>query len=261
MPSHDAPLTGREAELLRPIWPPHLRVDVELRDDAWIPVLDRAIEEARAVGAALGLGLFTNENDSQALRRHAEHLLAVALPVARVLVYPASEGFSAMKTLTPASLVRLVRDCLEPLTGPIVFVGGTNQSFADINRDRPTDPVLPGICFSISPTVHAAEDWSIVENLVGQAEVVEMARSFSADRAICVSPVTIATRFGPYPAGSASPGDLPPPVDVRQGSLLGAGWTAGSVKYLAESGAASVTYFETTGWRGIIETDAGPPMP
>jgi hypothetical protein len=88
-----------------------------------------------------------------------------------------------------------------------------------------------------------------------------MARSFSGDRAICVSPVTIATRFGPYPAGPATPGDLPPSVDVRQASLLGAAWTVGELKHLAETGASSVTLFETTGWRGIMEADGGSPMP
>jgi hypothetical protein len=33
------------------------------------------------------------------------------------------------------------------------------------------------------------------------------------------------------------------------------------LKHAAETGAASVTAFETTGWRGIIETDAGNEMP
>ena len=88
-----------------------------------------------------------------------------------------------------------------------------------------------------------------------------MARSFSADRAICVSPVTLATRFGPYPAGPAAPGDLPPSVDVRQASLFAAAWTAGALKSLAEAGAASVTFYETTGWQGVTESDVGNPMP
>ena len=39
-------------------------------------------------------------------------------------------------------------------------------------------------------------------------------------------------------------------------SLFAAAWTLGSIKQLAEGGAASVTYYETTGWRGIKETDA-----
>jgi hypothetical protein len=33
------------------------------------------------------------------------------------------------------------------------------------------------------------------------------------------------------------------------------------LKYAAETGAASVTAYETTGWRGIVETDAGNDMP
>jgi len=50
-------------------------------------------------------------------------------------------------------------------------------------------------------------------------------------------------------------------VDPRQMSLFGAGWTAGSVKYLCESGAASLTYYETSGWRGVIELESGAPLP
>jgi hypothetical protein len=44
-------------------------------------------------------------------------------------------------------------------------------------------------------------------------------------------------------------------------SLFGAGWTLGSIKYLAESGAESVTYYETSGWRGVLETDRGSSRP
>jgi hypothetical protein len=44
-------------------------------------------------------------------------------------------------------------------------------------------------------------------------------------------------------------------------SLYGAGWTLGSLKSLAESGAASITYYETTGWRGVMEREEGSPLP
>ena len=36
---------------------------------------------------------------------------------------------------------------------------------------------------------------------------------------------------------------------------------AGSLKYVAESGASSVTYYETTGWRGVLERNAGSELP
>src|SRR5262249_2119153 len=71
-------------------------------------------------------------------------------------------------------------------------------------------------------------------------------------------------RFNPDATGADAgppPGELPREVDERQMSLFGAGWTAGSLKYLAESGAESVTYYETTGWRGAMETEAGCLLP
>jgi hypothetical protein len=71
-------------------------------------------------------------------------------------------------------------------------------------------------------------------------------------------------RFNPNATGpepEPPPGELPPQADARQMSLFGAGWTAGSLKYLAESGIDSLTYYETTGWRGVMETAAGSPLP
>ena len=50
-------------------------------------------------------------------------------------------------------------------------------------------------------------------------------------------------------------------VEPMMVGLFGAGWTLSSVKYLAEEGAASVTYYETTGWQGVMETEAGSPEP
>ena len=35
----------------------------------------------------------------------------------------------------------------------------------------------------------------------------------------------------------------------------------GSIRALAAGGAASVTYYETTGWRGLLETERGSPLP
>jgi hypothetical protein len=260
-PSHGQPLSGREAELITALRPAHLRVDLTVGDPGMPEAVDRAAADARSVGAALELAVHANDASGPALADLGAQLAAARVGVARVLVYDLREGMSVVSGLTRASVVRLVRQHLEPATGKVPFAGGTNQSFSDINRDRPTDPALTGLCFSISPTVHASDDASIVENLVGESEVVKMARSIAAGRPIAVSPVTIATRFGPYPGGPPAPDDLPAAVDVRQASLLGAAWSAGSVKHLAESRADSVTFYETTGWRGIVERDAGSPDP
>jgi hypothetical protein len=93
---------------------------------------------------------------------------------------------------------------------------------------------------------------------------VKSARRLAEGLPVMVSQATLKMRFNAYATGPqppTPPGELPPQVDVRQMSLLGAGWTAGSIKYMAESGAYSVTYYETTGWRGVMEREAGSPLP
>ena len=58
---------------------------------------------------------------------------------------------------------------------------------------------------------------------------------------------------------SAATDTLPFSVDPRQASLFTAAWTLGSIAALAEAGAASITYYETVGPRGIIPGDR--PLP
>src|SRR3954454_22736887 len=187
-PGDGGPLSEHEAGLVRAARPGHLRVDLVVGPGSTADVLARAIVDARSVGTALELAIHANDTGGAALTSLAEQLARSGISVARVLVYPRSDGFSAMSGLTPASIVALVREHLAPVTGPVPFAGGTNQSFADINRERPTDPVYTGVCFSISPTVHAADDLSIMENASGAGEVVRMARSFADDRPVIVSP-------------------------------------------------------------------------
>jgi hypothetical protein len=56
-------------------------------------------------------------------------------------------------------------------------------------------------------------------------------------------------------------GQLPSAVDRRQRTMVGACWMAGSLAALLPSkGVVSLTYFETTGWRGLMESDSGSPL-
>ena len=260
MASHGGSLSAREADLLRKLRPDHLRVDLYL-GEAWKDELTRGIEAARALGAPLELAIFlTDEADSQ-LAALAKELASSRPSVVRVLVFYGGKAFSTGLGATPGRFVRLARERLQAVVGKAPFIGGTNQFFAELNRDRPEVEAMDGVTYSINPQVHACDDESLVENLEAQAATVRTARSFSGDLPITVSPITLAARTGPYPAGPPEPGGLPPQVDVRQASLFGAGWTAVSVKYLAASGVASLTYYETSGWRGLIEVDGGSPMP
>jgi len=59
----------------------------------------------------------------------------------------------------------------------------------------------------------------------------------------------VATASEPDPPA----GILPSSVDARQPSIFAASWTLGSLKFLAQSGASLVTYYETVGWKGLIQ--------
>src|SRR5207244_12818066 len=118
--------------------------------------------------------------------------------------------------------------------------------------------------YPLNATVHADDDTSVVETAAIHAETVRSARAFSGELPIAVTPVTFNQRFNPVATGPGpepAPGELPSQVDPRQPSLLGAAWTLASAKHLAEAGAASLTYFETVGWRGVVEADEGSPVP
>jgi hypothetical protein len=261
MASHGGVLSAREAALLRALRLDHVRVDLHLADPSHPQTLRRAAQTCDALGARLELALFVDDDTDAHLEECAALVEAAHVSVARVLVFEEATVRSPVAGSTPGRLILLVREHLAGAAPGATFVGGTDGFFAELNRDRPEIAALDAVAYSISPQVHACDDAALVENLKPQSHTVQTARSFCGDCPIIISPVTFIGRYGPWAAGPPEPGGLPPQVDVRQASLFGAGWTAGSVKYLAESGVAAMTYYETTGWLGLIETDAGSPMP
>lgn len=261
MSSDYRPLGQREVRLLRGLAPSHLRAELHLADDGHRAAWDRAVDAARALDTGLELGVFVTSDARDQLDRLRNDIASVDVPVARVIVYEDVEGFSELRGTTPVELVRLAKERLGTSGGDVAVVGGTNQFFVEINRDRPDLSAMDGVAYSLNPQVHAADDLSLFENLGCQADMVEFLRSLEPGVRVHVSPVTLIGRTGPFPAGPPAPDDLPGAVDVRQASLLGAAWTVGSLKHLGEGGAASATYYETCGWRGIIESGAGSPEP
>jgi hypothetical protein len=105
----------------------------------------------------------------------------------------------------------------------------------------------------------------MLENLAGMTGALRSALAFSDGKAVCISPITLKPPAGKKPAkfGSTFLGGntIPPDVDPLQASLFAAGWTLGAIKYLSEAGADRLTFFETTGWRGIIQGGFPSPMP
>ncbi len=255
--THDAELSPADKELLSGLHLDHLRADLHLSNRDSFTHLARAGQECSALGCGLELALFLTGNARHELLE-LESRLPLNVPVSRVLV------FHEQEQTTSQQWVQQVRDSLGPHLPGVPLAGGTNLYFAELNRSRPNTAGIDAVAYSINPQVHASDERSLVENIEAQRDTVTAARTFCGGLPLVVSPVTLKPRFNPDAVGpepAPRPGELPSAVDARQMSLFAAAWTLGSIKQLAEGGAAAVTYYETTGWRGIKETDRGSPSP
>lgn len=257
--SHGQPLRAVELGRLRALTLSHLRVDLRLGETTYAADLRRATEEARALGVALEVALHLTDNAASELTALAALLHEIQPPVATWLVFHVKEK------ATTAPWVALAREMLATYDPKLTIGAGTNIYFTELNRSRPPVAVLDVIAYSINPQVHAFDNSSLVETVAAQAATATSARQFCGERPLLVSPITLQPRFNPNATGpepEPAAGALPAQVDPRQMSLFGAGWTLGSIKYLAETGAvAGMTYYETTGWRGVMETAQGSALP
>ncbi len=257
-PADDTPLSLRELDRLRLLRPEHLRLDLHLREEAHADRLEQAGKTAAAVGAALELALHLTGEAEADLRRLAWELTDLGARIARILVFHESE------TSTSPRWGEAVRRVLGPSLPGTPIGLGTDAFFTQLNRERPDPELADCLTYSINPQVHAFDEASIVETLEAQTMTVASARAFAGGKPVVVSPVSLRMRFNPDATGpepAPLPGELPASVDPRQMSLFLAAWTLGSVLALAEGGADSITYYETTGWRGVMERPDGSPLP
>jgi hypothetical protein len=259
MAGHGEDLTLQQARLLSQVRPQHLKAELHLGDPQWPAELDRAIRAARQLAASLELAIFLNGDAAAALVTLGDRLIGA--PVARLLVFHETEaGLMA----TRPCWVEMVRRSLGAAFPGITIGGGTNGNFAELNRAWPDTTSMDALSFTINPQVHATDERSLIEALEPQEATIQTARAACGPLPICVSSVTLKPPFNQAATEEEvppSPDEIPPSVDPRQMSLFAAAWTVGSLRALTAGGAASLTYYETTGWRGLLETDRGSPLP
>ena len=124
-------------------------------------------------------------------------------------------------------------------------------------------PSFEVLAYPVTPQVHSDDDVSLLETPLAQADTVASARLLAPHASIAVTPITLKPRFNPDAADAdgapAAPNGLPDNVDPRQMALIAAAWTLASVRRLGQAGAGSATYFETVGWRGVLQSDLPEP--
>ncbi len=256
MASHRQPLSDGDLSLLKTLKLDHLRVDLHLSAPECADELRRATREAQALGASLHAAIFLSDDAAGELKALRKLLEELRPRVSVWLVFPPT-GLA-----TPLEAFHRAREILGPYDSAAKFAAGTDADFYELNVNRPSPGVADWICFSVNPQTHADDEESIMQTLEAQPQTVESARQFAGGAPIALSAVTLKPRFNPYAIVAEAPprpGELPRQVDLRQASLFAAAWTLGSIAQFARAGACSVTYYETTGWRGVIPSGVEPP--
>ncbi len=259
MPSEPALTSGREIELLTALKPAHLKLEVHFKYPGWSAQLDSAILAARQIGTELELAVFLNEDTETQLGVLKERLAGTA--VARFIIFNEAD---AHLVVTGGKWVGLARTHLGQAFPGVPICGGTNGNFAQLNMAPPDVTGMHGLSYPINSQLHSSDEASLVEALQGHADTVTSARHLAQGLPVCVSSVTMKPPFNQTASEEEAPpppGELPPAVDPRQMALFCAAWTLGSLAALTRGGAAAATYYETLGWRGLLETGRGSPLP
>jgi len=238
-------LTDEQQTRLQALNLNHLYVDLALSDASFVDKLRRATNQAKTLGVSmnvvLGLG------PAPAWDKLVAEIQARQPPVSLWLVRGGDPAHWQM-----------LRDHLQPIVGKAKLGVTQVTNFVDLNRNRPEDRSIQAIGFAINPQIHAFDHASLVETLPIQADAVNSARQFAGDRPLVIGPITLAPPWVDgvdQPGGPPEGGPLPTYVDKRQVEPFTAVWTLGSLKYLADAGADSVTFFETVGWNGVMDID------
>ena len=183
-------------------------------------------------------------------------------PVDRVLVMLADGRTATPEETTPPALVDVARAGARQRRCPTRRSSAAPRSTSPRSTAPGREPATwDGVCYSISPQIHAFTDIDVMENLDAQARDRAQrarARRRQAGRRLAdhAAPPRQLPRRG-RPAADAARraarlGRRPPVRALRR-----APGRPGSLKYLSEAGASSVTYYETTGWRGVVERADG----
>jgi hypothetical protein len=255
---HGEPLSDREVARLRTLTLAHLRTEIRLAHADWRTDLAQAAAEANAIGTVLELVLVATD-DPTIFDAVADELDAVRPPLAALLIWHERE------MVAPAPVIAAARRAFARFSPALPLGAGSKANFAELNRAWPEASLLDFVSVAANPQVHARDVTSIAETGAAFLPLVATTQHVMNGLPLAVSALTLRPQFNPVATGPLSPpppGELPPPVDPLQVSLFAAGWLVSSLKHLTEAGGVRyVSAFETTGWLGVMDTEAGSPLP
>ncbi|MBX6322235.1 MAG: hypothetical protein IRY94_10435 [Rhodospirillaceae bacterium] len=252
-------------DLLKAAAPQLLVCQLDLRQGHGGPEVDRYRALRQATGAEIVLEIVIPGDDPRReLAQAAEAAKVLGERPGAVAVSPAAD----LKAVLPGSkgpkvppLEEIYAAARAAFPG-VTLGGGTFAYFTELNRKRPPAGLLDYVTHTTCPTVHAADDRSVMETLESLPYVIASVRGFVGDTPYRVGPSAICARDNPYGAATApNPGNRRMCLadrDPRQKGLFGAAWYLGYLAAFARGGVDAVSVAAPTGPYGIIAAPGEP---
>ena len=241
--------------LLKALKLSHYRIELHPASRDFAVDFSNAYEIAYSLGLPLEVALHLSDNFSEEIEAFVILCQQNKVRLRKVLLLSANGLVTGQRVIdeTGALKVALPR---------VLFGGGTNYNFTEINKNRFLLQALDYVSFSVDPQEHAFDDLTILENTGTLEHLVHSAKSiYGSNTQVHVSPVTLRKRFNPY---ATNPADLNledvQKADPRQKEKLGALWTFGAIWGLTKGGASAVTFYQTVGNQGVMSR-VGDPYP
>lgn len=243
-------LTAGAVSKIRALRFSHYRIDVHPASDNWVSDFSSAYEIAYSLGISLEVALHLTDKCAEEIEAFSVLCQQNKVKLRKVLLLNAN----GMVT-TPGMIAEV--PALKRIFPRVLFGGGTNYNFNEINKNHFTPEEIDFVSLSFDPQEHAIDDLTVLENVGTLPHVVRSTKAIYGDgMAVHLSPITLLRRFNPY---ATNPDDLFIPeekkADPRQREVFCAVWTFGSIIGLTRGGAEAVTFFQTAGNQGVLSRE------
>lgn len=261
VPAEEAMHALQRPELMKRLSPGWLVCHVDLRLDHGQPELECFAALGKLTGAEISLEIITKGtlDPLGELEPVARAARAAGVSPTAVAVFPAQD----MKSVQPDTPWPQMPSFEETYAAarrafPDARLGGGMAAyFTELNRKRPPSELLDYVTFTTCPTVHAADDISVMETLEALPHLIRSAHAFMGDQMeYRLGPSQLGCRENAY-GRSTAPNEANERVclsriDPRQRGLFNAAWTIGYIAACAHMGMDAVALGAPTGPFGYI---------
>lgn len=238
---------------LRKIKFDYYTIEVNPEDNNWQDSFSKAIEVLRQLEFDLFVKLKLGDEFESEFTAFTDVVVKNKIDVKYLLLVSRDHHFTSQPAIDWAE--KEIKKIF-----PAVHLGiGTETNFTELNRNRKEARNIDFVSYAIHPQEHAFDNLSLIENVESQSDTVQTAKIIYPNKKIFISPVTLRRRINPYAYHAKDRAwSNEQKNDPRQISLWNAGWVLGSLKYLIESGASAISYFQAAGKQGIMDENGSP---